>query len=157
MGGGQSIEGCKRFGNRWSCCIDGCSVKGYYTTRLPTQCDSLQSTICKESFRFCYRWWNKRIQKNSRTKTSWWLYVFRILLLVQVNLNKCFYFTDTDTDFSESEALSSLQISGPAKSPPMQSEPEDGGKMSMIFFLIQLWNYTNFFNSFRTSSFEHRN
>ena len=40
-----------------------------------------------------------------------------------------YYLTDTDTDFSESEAFSSLQISGPVKSPPMsppiQSESGD--------------------------------
>jgi hypothetical protein len=37
------------------------------------------------------------------------------------------FFIDTDTDFSESEALSSLQISGPVKSPPpVHSEPEEG-------------------------------
>lgn len=35
---------------------------------------------------------------------------------------------DTDTDFSESEALSSLQISGQVKSPPMSppSHSESG-------------------------------
>lgn len=32
-------------------------------------------------------------------------------------------FTDTDTDFSESEALSSLQISGPAKLGDSRKEP----------------------------------
>lgn len=47
-------------------------------------------------------------------------------------------FTDTDTDFSESEALSSFQISEKTKnqtmSPPSQSEPEDTGSYSFVYF-----------------------
>lgn len=47
--------------------------------------------------------------------------------------------TGTDTDFSESEALSSLQISGPAKgaslvSPPSQSEQEDTTAGKLFYF-----------------------
>ena len=42
--------------------------------------------------------------------------------------NEIFVLLDTDTDFSESEALSSLQISGQVKSPPMSppSHSESG-------------------------------
>ncbi len=46
------------------------------------------------------------------------------------------FFAVTDTDYSESEALSSLPISGqvksPIMSPPSQSEPEDAG----LYFII---------------------
>lgn len=50
-------------------------------------------------------------------------------LLVHISfVIHAFYLTDTDTDFSESEALSSLQISGQPKSPQANMSQTDGGE-----------------------------
>lgn len=46
-----------------------------------------------------------------------------------------YFFLDTDTDFSESEALSSLQISAPAHK-VCQSEPEDASGEWFSFLIL---------------------
>lgn len=44
------------------------------------------------------------------------------------------WLTDTDTDFSESEALSSLQISGQPKSPQANMSETDGGESKSFVY-----------------------
>lgn len=58
------------------------------------------------------------------------------------------FFPDTDTDFSESEALSSMQISAPAHK-VCQSEPEDASgefvpfnlQLLLITIGVNTWKY----------------
>lgn len=54
------------------------------------------------------------------------------------------YFSDTDTDFSESEALSSMHISGQAKSPQANLSETDGGKNKFSFYT----KFYQFFSAF---------
>lgn len=71
--------------------------------------------------------------------------------------SRFYFFTDTDTDFSESEAFSSLQISGQVKSPPMSppSQTESGMLFSLIYVFQKI--YFIFFYAWRTRCHENRN
>lgn len=46
---------------------------------------------------------------------------------------KKYIFSDTDTDFSESEGLSSLQISGPPKSAALSQSADESGLFNWFY------------------------
>lgn len=47
--------------------------------------------------------------------------------ILSIILKSIYIFPDTDTDFSESEGLSSLQISGPPKSSAISQSADESG------------------------------